>query len=101
MISVFALEHAPHEDPVYIRIWLEDEGIQCRSIRLYTGESLPDPSLVDLLIVLGGPMNIYESDLYPWLKEERKFINEIISKNIPILGICLGGQLIADCLGVL
>ncbi len=98
MIRAFSLEHAPYEDPVYITKWLKDHNIRITSIKLFEGDSLPEISEVDLLIIMGGPMNIYEEEKYPWLPGEKKFIKDAISADIPILGICLGGQLIADVL---
>jgi GMP synthase (glutamine-hydrolysing) len=99
MIRAFSLEHAPYEDPVYITQWLKGHNIRITSIKLFEGDSLPDISEVNLLIIMGGPMNIYEEEKYPWLPGEKKFIKDAILADIPILGICLGGQLIADVLG--
>ena len=53
----------------------------------------------DWLIVMGGPMNIYQEKEYPWLVKEKQFIDEAIKAGKIILGICLGAQLIADVLG--
>ena len=53
----------------------------------------------DWLIVMGGPMNIYEEKEYPWLAGEKRFIGKAIEKGKIVLGICLGAQLIADVLG--
>lgn len=53
----------------------------------------------DWLLVMGGPMNIYEEDKYPWLSKEKRFIRDAIASNKVALGICLGGQLITDVLG--
>jgi GMP synthase (glutamine-hydrolysing) len=55
--------------------------------------------LPDALIVMGGPMNIYERDRYPWLNIERMWIRYVIEQDRPVLGICLGAQLLADILG--
>jgi GMP synthase (glutamine-hydrolysing) len=48
---------------------------------------------------MGGPMNIYEDNKYPWLTQEKRFIEQAIENEKIILGICLGSQLIADVLG--
>ena len=53
----------------------------------------------DWLIILGGPMNIYEEDKYPWLSKEKEFIHQAIASDKIVLGICLGAQLMADVLG--
>lgn len=59
----------------------------------------PDTADFDWLIVLGGPMNIYEEKKYPWFVREKKFIEKAIKDGKTILGICLGAQLLADVLG--
>lgn len=99
MIQVCSLEHAPYEDPVNILHWLDERRISHHAVRLFEGDPLPDPTAVDLLIIMGGPMNIYEEDVYPWLCEEKIFIKKIIDMKKPVLGICLGGQLISSVLG--
>lgn len=99
MVCIFSLEHAPYEDPVYITRWLANRSLEVNHIRLYRGDPLPDLSDVGFLLIMGGPMNIYEEDKYPWIIEEKSFIKNAIFAEIPILGICLGGQLIADVLG--
>ena len=48
---------------------------------------------------MGGPMGVYDESVYPWLAEEKAFIKQIIAQNKPVLGICLGAQLIAEVLG--
>ncbi len=54
---------------------------------------------IDGLIIMGGPMGITDDEQHPWLVAEKTFIKEIIDQNKPVLGICLGAQLIADVLG--
>jgi GMP synthase-like glutamine amidotransferase len=61
--------------------------------------ALPDPEGFDFLVIMGGPMNIYEHGAYPWLVAEKRFIRACIDAGKKALGICLGGQLIADVLG--
>ncbi len=57
------------------------------------------PPLADLLVVLGGPVGVYETDVYPFLAEERQILQERLAANRPTLGICLGAQQIAATLG--
>ncbi|HPP77843.1 type 1 glutamine amidotransferase [Methanospirillum sp.] len=97
--KVFALLHAPYEEPCSIAQWFYDRSIPVFNIHLWNGDSLPDPGEVSFLIIMGGPMNIYQHDVYPWLIEEKKFIGSIIKRNVPVLGICLGAQLLSDVLG--
>jgi len=64
-------------------------------------DDLDDPAIggADLLIVLGGPIGVYETDAYPFLSKEIALLEKRLAKNLPILGICLGSQLIASALG--
>lgn len=67
--------------------------------RLYRDEPLPAVEDVEILVVMGGPMHIYEEARYPWLAEEKRFIDRVIAAGRRVLGICLGAQLVADVLG--
>ena len=97
-MRVHWLQHAPHEDSGCIDPWLRAQGLRVSSTRLYAGEKLPRASAFDWLIVLGGPMNIYEHGRYPWLMAEKALIRDAcVTKKV--LGICLGAQLLADVLG--
>ena len=63
------------------------------------GDHPADSSEIDILAIMGGLMNVYQYRDYPWLKEEKKFIEKAINRKIKVIGICLGAQLIADVLG--
>ena len=60
---------------------------------------LPAYDEVDLLIVMGGVMSVNDEHLYPWLKQEKQWIREFMAQDKPVIGLCLGGQLIASSLG--
>lgn len=92
-------QHVPFEGPANIRDWAENQGWQISATHLYRQDKLPDPDEFDWLVVMGGPMNIYEEKKYPWFPAEKRFIGKVIEKNKIVLGICLGAQLIADVLG--
>ena len=93
------LQHVPFEDLAGIEDWAEDRGHEISRTLLFDGQELLGLDEFDWLVVMGGPMNIYEEDKYPWLAIEKRFIREAIASNKIVLGICLGGQLIADVLG--
>lgn len=78
---------------------LKDKGHQVSFTRLYDNQGLPAVADIDWLIIMGGPMGIYDEAVYPWLSAEKAFIKEAIAAGKPVLGICLGAQLIADVLG--
>ena len=73
---------------------------QTKIVELENGEMLPSLDECKAIISLGGPMNVYEEDKYPFLKDEDEFLRKGIKKEIPILGICLGAQLLAKACGV-
>lgn len=93
------LQHVPFEGLANIENWARVRGFSITGTRLYAGANPPALDAVDWLVVMGGPMNIYEEGRYPWLKEEKKFIEKAIQSGKVVLGICLGAQLIADVLG--
>jgi GMP synthase-like glutamine amidotransferase len=63
------------------------------------GESLPKENAFDMLLLMGGPMNIYMDRDFPWLRAERAFIAAAVARGCPAIGVCLGSQFLADALG--
>lgn len=98
-MRVHYIQHVPFENLGNIEPWLKHKNFEITSTKVFENHVFPEINEFDFLIVLGGPMNIHEEDQYCWLKEEKKFLKNIIDTQKPILGICLGAQLIADALG--
>src|SRR5581483_1717363 len=98
-MRVHWLQHAEFEDLGCIAPWLAARGHAATQTRLYAGERLPAVGSFDWLIVMGGPMNIYEHERHPWLIDEKALIRAVLAANKRALGICLGAQLVADALG--
>ncbi|BAY91269.1 MULTISPECIES: type 1 glutamine amidotransferase [unclassified Tolypothrix] len=98
-MRIHCLQHVPFEGLASIAQWATQQGHIISATQFYNGDNLPSVDDLDWLIVMGGPMNIYEYDQYPWLKTEKDFIEAAIQKNKVVIGICLGSQLIADVLG--
>ena len=98
-MRVHWLQHANFEDLGCIAPWLAADGHSVSGTRLYAGETPPDSAAFDALIVMGGPMNIYEYDRYPWLRSEKRLIRAAVDAGKRVLGVCLGAQLLADVLG--
>jgi len=98
-MDILIIKHVDIEGPGLIEHCLEQRAIPYRVICLETGEPLPKPGGFTHIVLLGGPMNVYEEDRYPFLKTEDLFIKEAIQRGKHILGICLGAQLIAKSLG--
>jgi GMP synthase-like glutamine amidotransferase len=93
------LQHVPFEGLGSIEIWLRTAGYEITGTHFYESYELPDVNQIDLLVVMGGPMSVNDEDKYPWLALEKKFIRAIIESGKPVLGICLGAQLIANAMG--
>ena len=98
-MNVLIVKHVDIEGPGLIEHCLKQKAVPHRIICLETGEPLPGPSGFTHIVLLGGPMNVYEEDRYPFLKREDLFIKEAIQRGKHVLGICLGAQLIAKALG--
>jgi GMP synthase-like glutamine amidotransferase len=98
-MKIHYIQHVPFENPGSILVWAAQKGHEASCTLVYAGEKLPLVESFDWLVVMGGPMNIYEDALYPWLAEEKAFIKESIDGGKVVLGLCLGAQLIADAIG--
>jgi GMP synthase (glutamine-hydrolysing) len=97
-VKVLAFRHVPFEGIGRIAPVLEDRGIACDYADLYQeGARTPEIANYDGLIFLGGPMSAL--DPLPYLDRERALIADAVQRGHPLLGICLGSQLIARCLG--
>lgn len=98
-MKVHYLQHVPFESPGSILPFLHDKGTQISASHLYNSNNLPEVNDFDLLIVMGGPMGIYDDEQYAWLAPEKALIKAAIDGGKKVLGICLGAQLIADAMG--
>jgi GMP synthase-like glutamine amidotransferase len=98
-MKISVLQHAAFEGPGEIATWAEKHGHSVSVCHLYRGDALPAPDSFDLLVVMGGEMNIYQYRDWPWLKTESAFIKSALEQGKRVVGICLGAQLIADALG--
>jgi GMP synthase (glutamine-hydrolysing) len=93
------LQHVPFEDLGIIEQWAGAKAHNLSATRVYENGALPAKEEIDFLVIMGGPMSVWEEDKYPWLTRERRFIKDAIRENKTVLGICLGAQLIVDVLG--
>jgi GMP synthase (glutamine-hydrolysing) len=93
------IQHVEFEDPANILEWAAIHGHPVSATHTYKNEKFPLSEEYDWLVVMGGPMNIYEDDIYPWLVDEKEFIRHAIAAGKTVIGICLGAQLLADALG--
>jgi len=98
-MRVHYLQHVPFEGLGNMENYFLDRGYQLNSTQLYSEDNFPSLDDFDWLIIMGGPMGVYDEAKYPWLKKEKKFIHDVISSGKVVLGVCLGAQLIANVLG--
>jgi GMP synthase-like glutamine amidotransferase len=98
-MNIHSIHHVAFEGLGSIESWIRQNNYSHTKTRTYLGEVFPAIEDIDLLIVMGGPMNIYEETQFPWLVAEKRFLDKAIGNNHKILGICLGAQLLADVLG--
>ena len=93
------LQHVPFEGLGRIEPWLQRAGFALTATRFHESAALPDPADVDFLVAMGGPMSVNDEDRLPWLAAEKQFIRRYLATGRPMLGVCLGAQLIASALG--
>jgi len=98
-MRIHCFQHAPFEGLGEIARWIQAIGGRASFTRLFEKPQWPAAGSVDFLVVMGGPMNVYEYRQYPWLRAEKEFISRQIERGVPVLGVCLGAQLLADVLG--
>ena len=98
-MRIHSLLHEPFEGLANIEVWAKNRGHSISRTLLFNKEELPEMNDFDWLFIMGGSMNIYEEEKYPWLREEKNLIAEAIASKKMILGVCLGAQLVADVLG--
>jgi GMP synthase-like glutamine amidotransferase len=92
------LQHHPEEGLGTIETWAYQNSFKISVSKLYKNET-NFPSDFDFLVIMGGPQSVYEDTKFSWLKDEKLFIQKTVNRGVPILGICLGAQLLADVLG--
>jgi GMP synthase (glutamine-hydrolysing) len=95
--TLLVIQHVPWETPHRI---LDARGsLDVRQIEPRRGDAPPDHAEVRGVVVMGGPMNVDEVDRCRWLAQEREWLEEAVRRELPILGVCLGAQLLARALG--
>ncbi|MEQ8662047.1 MAG: type 1 glutamine amidotransferase [Gammaproteobacteria bacterium] len=98
-IRILILQHLDEGHPWYLRGLLAAAGCTTTTVRLDRGEPLPPATAFDALLVMGGVVQVWQEDAYPWLAAEKDFIRGWIEADKAYLGICLGHQLLAAACG--
>jgi GMP synthase-like glutamine amidotransferase len=97
-MRIQVLQHVHFEGPAGIADWAAARDHSLTITHLYRGDPLPALDTFDRLAVMGGPMGIYDEQDHPWLVPEKAFLTAAIQAGKTIVGVCLGAQLLADCL---
>ena len=93
------LQHVSFEGPGRIADWLAQRRAAVGYTRFHEHPELPRLDGLDLLVAMGGPMSVNDEAALPWLAPEKAFVRDAIARGVPVLGVCLGAQLIASALG--
>lgn len=99
MKPITVLRNDAEVPPGYLERVLESRKMPWQLIRLDEGEPLPEIEEVGGVVALGGLMGAYDEGAYPYLEEEKRVLADCVAQDVPVLGICLGAQLLADALG--
>jgi GMP synthase-like glutamine amidotransferase len=98
-MRIHVLQHVPFEGLASILPWAQAQGATITTTKFFESANLPHLSEFDVLIALGGPMSVNDEASLPWLRDEKRFVRETIDSGKPVLGICLGAQLMASSFG--
>jgi len=99
-LKALVITHTDSEGPGSLGEFLGSAGVRVRTARLDAGDSLPaDPRKLDLVVSMGGPMSVHDEGRHPFLRAEIGFLRAAVQADVPVLGICLGAQLIAKACG--
>lgn len=98
-LRIHALFHTDYEDLSFIKQWANSQNHNMSYTRSYHSDVLPNYDSFDWLIIMGGPMSVHDEEKHPWLIAEKRLIKQSIDAGKTVIGVCLGAQLIAHCLG--
>ena len=98
-MRLHCLQHVPFEGLGIIADWAAQREHSVFSTKFYRNNALPSLDTLDILVVMGGPMGVYSERDLPWLAAEKRFIEQAITRDKIVVGVCLGAQLIAEVLG--
>lgn len=98
-MKIHWFQHVPFEGLGSIESWIQSRGFVSVCTRLWADDPMPQPADVEFLIVMGGPMSVNDERTFPWLRGEKEIVRAVIDREKPVLGVCLGAQMIASAMG--
>lgn len=99
MLRLRVFQHVPFEGLGSLEPVFRDAGAEIAYTRFFAGEASPAPDAFEMLVVLGGPMGVYDEAEFPWLAAEKRALRAALDAGRPVLGLCLGAQLLSEVLG--
>jgi GMP synthase-like glutamine amidotransferase len=98
-MKIAVVVHDATEPAGVIEEWIRDRDLPGVTVRLDETNELPTGLDNSALVLMGGPMSVNDETVYPWLQSEKSLVRHAVGAGRPVLGICLGAQLIASALG--
>ena len=98
-MRIHYFQHVEYNDRAFLPEWADAEGHELIRVMVPVADELPDADEIDALIIVGGPMSIWDERQHPWLVKEKQLLAELLRRDRPVLGICLGAQMMAEHLG--
>lgn len=98
-MHIHFIQHMPFENPGSIADWAKEKNYTTSYTKIFEDANFISIDSLDVLVIMGGVMGVYEEDKYEWMKAEKTFIKKSIEANKKVLGVCLGAQFIAEALG--
>jgi GMP synthase-like glutamine amidotransferase len=98
---VLAIQNDPTDPPLLVGEWLAEDGVRVLVVEAYAGADVPTevPDGVHGVLAMGGAMGANDDEAAPWLPAERALLADAVAEGVPVLGLCLGGQLLAAATG--
>lgn len=98
-MRVHYFQHVPYEPPAGVAGWAIRRGHAVTGTDVFLGYPPPPPERYDALVVMGGPMSVNDEATFPWLTDEKRAVEAALAAGKPVVGVCLGAQIIAGVLG--